>query len=216
MRLGLFVGCLLLALSACADMPAIFKLERIPPPKPAKLTVTVPSKAHQHQRPLTREATFVFGVTAPVPLFAGQIAQESSWDCSVTAWDGGMGCAQFMKATAGWLVREFPELGQVNAYDPVWAFQAQARLNKFNYARVQGADECNRWAATLLAYNAGLGVVRILQRQSPQPGVYWGVTELERTSKQSEKNHASSRDYPRRITYKHQPTYAAWGRTICL
>lgn len=212
-----FVFLAFLALPACAEDIPFLKLERVLPkaPEPAKLTVVVPSKAAQYQRPFTREATFVFGMDAPVPLFAGQIAQESSWDCKVTAWDGGMGCAQFMKKTAGWLVTVYPELGTVNAYDPVWAFQAQARLNKFNYARVQGAGECHRWAATLLAYNAGLGIVQGIQRLSPQPGIYYGVTEYIKY-KQSEQNHKSSRDYPHRVTFKHQPVYASWGRTICL
>lgn len=197
---------ILLLLTGCAGDPLAAELLRMK---------RVPPKAEQYQRPLTREATFVFGLAAPIPLFAGQIAQESEWNCSVTAWDGGMGCAQFMQATASWLVTEFPELGAVRAYDPVWAFQAQARLNKFNYARVQGVNECNRWAAALLAYNAGLGIVRGIQKLSAQPGVYWGVTELLRY-KQSEQNHKSSRDYPHRIVYRHQPIYAAWGRVVCL
>lgn len=174
-----------------------------------------PDRATQYRAPITREATFALGVSAPVPLLAGQIAQESSWGCNVTARDGGMGCAQFMEATAGWLAKTYPELGGVRPYDPVWAFQAQARLNKFNLARVQGVDECNKWAVTLLAYNAGLGIVQGIQKASPQPGVYWGVTELLKY-KQSDANHKSSRDYPHRIVYRHQPNYAAWGRTVCI
>lgn len=177
--------------------------------------LTPPAGALQYRGPITREATFVFGLTAPVPLLAGQIHQESMWKCDVTARDGGMGCAQFMKATAGWLVTQYPELGAARPYDPVWAFQAQARLNKFNYTRVKGDDECNRWAADLLAYNAGLGIVQGIQKLSPRPGTYWDVTENERF-KQSDQNFKTSRDYPRRITFAHQPLYTSWGRTVCI
>jgi soluble lytic murein transglycosylase-like protein len=206
----------IIALVACTEVktPPAAPVA-VPAPKVATLVVTEPSKALKYRAALTREATFVFGPSAPVPLLAGQIQQESSWDCSVTARDGGMGCAQFMEATAGWLAKAYPELGGVRPYDPVWAFQAQARLNKSNYAIVKGVDECNRWAATLLAYNAGAGIVQGIQKLSPQPGVYWNVTENEKY-KQSDANFKSSRDYPRRIIYKHQPAYATWGRTLCL
>lgn len=174
-----------------------------------------PTRALGYRAPLTREATFVFGTTAPVPLLAAQIQQESNWDCKVTAHDGGMGCAQFMQATAGWLVKTYPDLGAVNAYDPVWAFQAQARLDKYNYARVQGRDECHRWAATLVAYNAGLGNVQAVQKLSQDPGNWWGATETIQ-HKQAEGFFKSSRDYPRRIVYKHQPQYLTWGRSTCI
>lgn len=207
-------GAITLLLIGCAPAPQP-TIPTVAPEKVAKLTVLVPSKALQYRSALTREATFVFGTTAPIPLLAGQIQQESSWDCKVTAADGGMGCAQFMKATAGWLVTVYPELGSVNAYDPVWAFQAQARLDKFNLTRVKGVDECNQWAAALLAYNAGLGIAQGIQKLSPRPDVYWGVTEIVKF-KQSEQNHKSSRDYPHRIVYHHQPLYESWGRTVCL
>lgn len=205
----LLVGCEKPLVPGPAPPPA----SQLPTPKVA--TLQPPAKALPYRSNFVREATFVFGSTAPVALLAGQIQQESSWDCSVTAKDGGRGCAQFMDATAGWLVKTYPELGAAKPYDPLWAFQAQARLNKFNLARVRGQDDCHKWAVNLLAYNAGLGIAQGIQRLSPQPEVYWGVTELVHYG-QSEANFKSSRDYPKRITYTHQPHYASWGRTVCL
>lgn len=163
---------------------------------------------------LIREAQAVYGLQAPVPLFAGQIRQESGWRAGVTAWDGGMGLAQFMGTTAQMISRAYPELGAPDPYDPRWAIRALVRYDGWLYARVKGATPCDRWAAALKGYNAGLGYVQRAQRQSSTPLLWFGHTELVNAG-QSAKNFEYSRLYPHWIIYKHQPLYTSWGPRTC-
>lgn len=174
----------------------------------------IPPAAHQHRATLVREAQFVYGPGAPIPMFAAQIHQESTWRADVTAWDNGRGLAQFMDATAATIVRNYPELGAPSPYDPRWAIRAMVRYDGWLLARVQGSNPCNRWAAALKSYNAGLGYVQRAQRVSPQPGVWWDQTEWIKTG-QSDKNFEYSRKYPRWILLQRQPLYVAWGSVMC-
>ena len=64
-----------------------------------------PAAAVKHPATLTREAQFVFGLNAPVAMFAAQIEQESSWRETVTAWDNGRGLAQFMDPTTTFITK---------------------------------------------------------------------------------------------------------------
>lgn len=164
---------------------------------------------------LTREAQAVYGIDAPVPMFAGQLRQESSCRASVTAWDNGRGLAQFMDGTSAQVVRSFPELGPADPYAPRWAIRALVRYDGWIYDRVKGSTDCERWAATLKGYNAGLGYVQRAQRQSVQSGVWFGVTE-DINAGQSSQNFDYSRRYPRVILFTHQRIYMHWGRTVCL
>lgn len=169
----------------------------------------------QYRSTLTREAQAVYGINAPVPMFAGQLRQESSCRASVTAWDNGRGLAQFMDGTSAQVVRSFPELGPAAPYAPRWAIRALVRYDGWIYDRVKGDTACARWAATLKGYNAGLGYVQRAQRQSAQPGVWFGVTE-DINAGQSSQNFDYSRRYPRVILFTHQRIYMHWGRTVCL
>jgi soluble lytic murein transglycosylase-like protein len=164
---------------------------------------------------LQREAQAVYGLNAPVAMFAGQIRQESGWRPDVTAWDNGRGLAQFMDATADQVARQFPELGAPNPYDPRWAIRALVRYDGWIFGRVKGDAECDHWGATLKGYNAGPGYVQQAQKKSEQPGKWFGVTEFVPT-RQNPKNFEYSRLYPHWIIFKHQPLYASWGETICL
>lgn len=178
------------------------------------IAAAVPTGALQYRATLVREAQFVYGVDAPIPMFAGQIHQESRWRADVTASDNGRGLAQFMDGTAAQVARSYPELGAPDPYNPRWAIRAMVRLDGWNYRRVQGDSACDRWAASLKAYNAGLGYVQRAQRRSPTPAEWFGATELINAG-QSAKNFEYSRLYPRWILLKHQPLYAAWGPTLC-
>jgi soluble lytic murein transglycosylase-like protein len=163
---------------------------------------------------LIREAQAVYGLTAPVPMFAGQIRQESAWRADVTAWDNGRGLAQFMDATATMVSRAYPELGAPDPYDPRWAIRALVRYDGWLYARVKGGSICDRWAAALKSYNAGVGYVQRAQRQSPTPLRWFGATEFINAG-QSAKNFEYSRLYPRWILFRHQPLYLDWGERTC-
>lgn len=183
--------CLLLAGPACAD-PAL-----------------------QYRRLLTQEAQAVYGLNAPMPMFAGQIKQESGWRADVTAWDNGRGLAQFMDATAKQVSRSFPELGAPAPYSPAWAVRAMVRYDGWIRDRVKGDTACDRWAASLKGYNAGMGYVQRAQRTSPAPGTWFGATENINAG-QGAKNFEYSQRYPRVILFTHQRLYASWGTTTCL
>lgn len=170
--------------------------------------------ANKYRSVLVREAQLVQGLEAPIPMYAAQIEQESGWRPGVTAWDNGRGLAQFMDATTDTVTRLYPELGKGDPYDPVWAIRAMVRYDKWIYNRVKGVDECQRFAAVLKSYNAGLGYVQQQQRVSPDPQVWFDVTEHIPT-KQSATNQHYSRMYPRWILFKRQPTYAGWGKLLC-
>jgi len=175
---------------------------------------TIPPAAHKYRSELVRESQFVFGLRAPVPMFAAQIEQESSWRAGVTAWDNGRGLAQFMDPTARWVAESHPELGKPDPYNPLWAIRAMVRLNQFNFKRVRGADPCHKWAAALKAYNAGLGWVTRAQLRSPLPDLWWDVTEWINAG-QSAQNFEYSRLYPRKILYNRQTKYEPWGERVC-
>lgn len=163
---------------------------------------------------LMREAQAVLGPDAPVPMFAGQIAQESSWRADVTAWDNGRGLAQFMDGTTKQVTAMFPELGPADPYNPRWAMRAMVRYDGWIYKRMKGIDSCERWGAALKGYNAGPGYSMQAQAKSPNPGIWFGVTEYVPT-RQTPANFEYSRTYPRKILFKHQPKYAALGPLLC-
>lgn len=175
---------------------------------------TIPNAALQHRATLVREAQFVYGPSAPVAMFAAQIHQESTWRADVTAWDNGRGLAQFMDATTATVVRNYPELGSPDPYNPRWAIRAMVRYDGWLLARVQGSNPCQRWAAALKGYNAGLGYVQRAQRASQTPGVWFDATEWIKTG-QSAQNFEYSRTYPRKILFTHQPPYSGWGQLTC-
>lgn len=163
---------------------------------------------------LMREAQAVHGITAPTPMFMGQVRQESGCRADVTAWDNGRGLAQFMDGTSKQVSTLFPELGPPDPYDPRWAIRALVRYERWIFARVKGDNACERWAATLKGYNAGLGYVQRAQRLSSTPGIWFNATEHINVG-QSVKNFEYSRRYPRVILFKHQPLYAPWGTVTC-
>ena len=169
----------------------------------------------QYRRLLTQEAQAVYGLRAPVPMFAGQIKQESGWRADVTAWDNGRGLAQFMDATAEQVSRSFPDLGAPAPYSRTWAIRALVRYDGWIWDRVKGNSACDRWGAALKGYNAGVGYVQRAQRMSPAPGVWFAATE-DINSGQSVKNFDYSRRYSRLILFTHQLRYTSWGTTTCL
>jgi soluble lytic murein transglycosylase-like protein len=171
--------------------------------------------AEKFRPTLVREAQAVYGLNAPVAMFAGQIRQESSWRPDVTAWDNGRGLAQFMDGTAEQVVRSFPELGPADPYNPKWAIRALVRFDQWLYVRVKGSNSCEKWAAALKGYNAGLGYVQRAQKKSAKPDTWFGHTEYINAG-QSQKNFEYSRKYPRVIIFKHQPLYKHWGESVCV
>ena len=195
---------LLLAI-LCAAVLAVFPEARADQTAPA---------AKQYRGILTREAHFVNGLDAPIPMYAAQIEQESGWRPGITAWDGGKGLAQFMDGTASDIARLYTAIGKPAPMKPTWAIQALVRYDTRIIGSVQGIDACNRRAAGLKGYNAGPGYVMQAQKVSPQPGQWWGVTEYIKT-RQTPQNFEASRMYPRWIILQRQPKYTGWGAYTC-
>lgn len=180
---------------------------------PAIALAQAPPAALKYRADLTREAHFVFGLSAPIDYLAGQIQQESNWRPGITAWDNGRGLAQFMDPTASWAAEQFKDLGKPAPYNPLWAIRAMTRLDNYNTKHIKGDTDCDQWGAALKGYNAGLGYVQRAQKRSKTPGRWFGATE-QINAGQSAKNFEYSRQYPRWIIGKHAPKFVAWGNGI--
>lgn len=187
--------------------------------KPAEAAETVqtkePPRTMMQWVPIVkREAQAIYGINAPVPMFLGQIWQESSGRPNITAWDLGRGGWQFMDGTTKQVSTMFPELGIPDPYNPVWSTRAAVRYMGWIRKIVQGDDDCQRFAAALKGYNAGPGYVKNGQRKSPSPGTWFGVTE-NINGGQSQQNFIYSRNYPRRIIFQHQKMFTRYGTVLC-
>ena len=178
------------------------------------MATEIPKEANRYRANLTREAHFVLGLDAPIPMYAAQIEQESGWRPGITAWDNGRGLAQFMDGTTSTIVALYPDLGKGDPYNPTWAIRALIRYDLWLSDRVLGNNPCQRRAAALKAYNAGLGYVKQAQKSSAHPGQWFENTEYVQT-RQSPKNFEYSRQYPRWVIFKRQPKYELWGSYTC-
>lgn len=165
------------------------------------------------QRDLVREARAVWGIDAPVPVMAGQIHQESLWRAHARS-KYASGLAQFTPDTEAWIKAAYPQaLAVGNAFDPRWAIRALVTYDHHLYQRIRAANDCERWAMTLSAYNGGLGWLQRDQRLAAQRGAdplrWWG--NVERYSRRAKWAIAENRGYPRAIIYQHQALYRDWG-----
>ncbi|KOE63917.1 lytic transglycosylase [Aggregatibacter actinomycetemcomitans serotype e str. SCC393] len=183
------------------------------------LAFAMPAKAEQYQRTLTRESYAVWGLNAPIPVFAAQIHQESQWKTTALSPVGAQGLAQFMPKTADWISALYPELADNQPYNPDWALRALVRYNRFNYERITARTECDRMAFMLSAYNGGLGWVQKDKRKAREQGLdpltYWQNVELVNSGR-NRANFAENRGYPQHIIYRWQPLYINWGIPQCL
>ncbi|MFN3879817.1 MAG: transglycosylase SLT domain-containing protein [Nitrincola lacisaponensis] len=181
----------------------------------------IPHSAHQHRNDLTRQARLIWGLNAPVALFAAQIHQESAWQLRAVSPAGAQGLAQFMPATAAWMPDIDSSLANPQPFNPTWSFRALARYNHWHYQRIAADTDCDRWAFTLSAYNGGLGWVLRDKAKAAENGHsrnrYWDHTERYNAGR-SAANYRENRDYVQRIIHRHQSHYltAGWGQGVCL
>lgn len=199
------VGWMLLILASCQPV----------------LAQSVPGAAVGYRAELTRNARAVMGLNAPVALFAAQVHQESAWRPAAVSRVGAAGMAQFMPATAGWISGLFPELAANEPFNPTWSLRALVRYDDWLYARIAAANDCQRWAMTLSAYNGGLGWISRDQKLASSKGLdrlVWFESVETVNAGRSAANWRENRDYPRRIIYARQPAYVAagWGPGVCL
>lgn len=126
--------------------------------------VQIPRTALQHRATLIREARTVWGLNAPVSIFAAQIHTESNWRNDVVSFAGAEGLAQFMPATARWLPKVAPEVGTPAPFNPTWSLRACVTYDRWLWERMSPRRatflaDCERMAFTLSAYNGGIGWV---------------------------------------------------------
>lgn len=180
----------------------------------------IPSAAYQWRRPLLREARAVWGLGAPAADFAAQIHQESGWRPDAVSRAGALGMAQFMQATATWIVQAYPDLGPAIPASPQWAIRAMIRYDLHLWERVAAVTPCDRMAKALSAYNGGLGWVLRDERTAAAAGLdharWWGHVEAVNAGR-SAANWRENRGYPLRILYRAAPAYdlAGWPGRSC-
>ena len=181
----------------------------------AQAADSIPRAAQQHRLPLRQAAHMAWGLDAPVAVFAAQLHQESRWRPDARSPVGALGLAQFMPATAQWIGGLDLGLAHRTPTNPTWAVRALVTYDRWLWQRIpNAADDCQRMAYVLSAYNGGLGWVYKRQRLSPQPAVCLratchinpGIT----AAAQAENQH-----YPLAILQQHQPIYRTWGPGLC-
>lgn len=177
----------------------------------------VPARAVQYQREITQEAHAAYGLNAPIPVFAGQIEQESAWRpkvCSPFA----CGLTQFTAATAKDMARRYPSLASGDRFNPSWGIRALMLYDRELYLAMPFAKtECDRWAFAFSGYNGGPKWIARDRALCDEHGGcdstrWFGHTEL--YSPRAPKYKVENRGYPRIILLRNQAHYAAWGATV--
>lgn len=182
----------------------------------------IPEDAYRYRRDLIRNATMVWGLSAPVSTFAGQIHQESSWRPDVVSPVGARGLSQFMPATATWISGLQVALQSNEPENPQWAIRALVEYNLWLYDRVpNAANFCEQMAFVLSSYNGGMGNlqrdVALTRQKEYDPTRWFEHVEQFNGSRRSAANFAENRTYPKRILRDLERRYAkaGWGQQSC-
>lgn len=174
----------------------------------------LPRAALQHRAELKRQAQMVWGLDAPVAVFAAQIHQESLWRADARSPVGALGLTQFMPATARWMCDVDRALCGPAPMNPTWALRALVVYDRWLWQRTRADDDCERMAFALASYNGGLGWTQKRQRMSPRPGACLGQT-CQINPGISPANQRENEHYPRVILLQHQALYRTWGPGLC-
>lgn len=178
--------------------------------------ITIPRAALQYRNQLVREARAVWGMDAPVAVFAAQIHTESWWRNDTVSHVGAQGLAQFMPATAKWLPTVAPKTGRPAPFNPAWSLRACVTYDRWLWERVPGHDDRERMAFALSAYNGGLGWVDRDRKKARGLGlddrVWFGAVENVNAGR-GKAAFRENRNYPRLILNERQYAYikAGWG-----
>ena len=177
---------------------------------------TIPRAAQQYRAQLTREARAVWGMDAPVSVFAAQIHTESWWRNDTVSGVGAQGLAQFMPATAKWLPTVAPETGTPAPFNPAWSLRACVTYDRYLWERTDGVNDFERMAFTLSAYNGGAGWVnrdkKLARQRGLDPGRWFGSVATVNAGR-NKAAWKENRNYPRLILQVRQYAYikAGWG-----
>ena len=185
-------------------------------------TVTIPRAAYQHRDTLIRASRAVWGLDAPVSIFAAQIHTESWWKNETVSSAGAQGLAQFMPSTAKWLPTVAPEVGTPAPFNPGWALRACVTYDKYLWDRLaakgtqkKALTPCNRMAFALSAYNGGMGWTNrdrnLAARRGLDPDRYFGSVETVNAGRRA----SAKRENQRYVSFifERQAAYvkAGWG-----
>lgn len=173
----------------------------------------IPAAAQQHRAVLIRTAHAVWGLDAPIAVFASQIHQESTWRTDATSRVGAAGLAQFMPGTSQWIATIDPALATNQPFNPAWAMRALVRydLQLYQSAPARYTPRDRMWVA-LRAYNGGLGH---WQREAAATGLAQPtraqVDAACGKARRAAIHCAENLGYPHRILNVLQPRYQHWG-----
>ena len=190
----------------------------------AKAEVQIPRAALQYRSEMIRASRMVWGLDAPVAVFAAQIHTESWWRNQTVSSVGAQGLAQFMPSTAAEMPHLAPETGKPAPFDPRWSLRACVTYDKYLFDRIasrQGKPltEWNRMAFTMSAYNGGLGWTNRDRTKAVQsglnPDVYFGHVEQANAGRRASAKRENQR-YVQFIMRERQQPYikAGWGRGV--
>lgn len=234
--IGIWVVSLLAVLIALSARPAYAdELQRSPttviivnPPAAAPGAAEpidppeLPWSARRWRYELTRAAHTVWGLDAPVPVFAAQVEQESEWRPWAVSRVGAVGLGQFMPSTASWWCRIHKmSAQQCQPRNPVWSLRSLVGYDRWLWEQVgrtpgaEGLDDYSRMWATLRSYNGGLGHWRSEARAAGS----FDRLAVDAACGRAKRHRSHCREnigYPQRIMVTLQPRYASWGPTIDL
>ncbi|WP_257624818.1 transglycosylase SLT domain-containing protein [Variovorax boronicumulans] len=174
----------------------------------------VPHAAQAYRADLTRTARVVWGLNAPVAVFAAQVHTESAWKPGAVSHVGAAGLAQFMPGTSKWIAGIDPALKADQPFNPAWAMRALVVYDLWLYERAPApySPRDRMWVA-LRAYNGGLGHWQAEARNAVSSDRA-AVDAACGTAKRHRSHCVENLTYPRRILIDLQPRYATWGPTL--
>ena len=186
--------------------------------------VKIPRAALQYRSELIRASRMVWGLDAPVAVFAAQIHTESWWKNGTVSSAGAQGLAQFMPSTAKWLQRAAPETGSPAPFDPRWSLRACVTYDKYLFDRIaprrcKSLTEWNRMAFTLSGYNGGLGWTNRDRTKALQsgldPDIWFGHVEQANAGRRISAKRENQR-YVQLIMRERQQVYikSGWGSGV--
>ena len=190
---------------------------------PGAWASNVPRAAERHRAELIRVSRAVWGLEAPVSVFAAQVHTESWWRNDTVSSAGAQGLAQFLPSTAAWLPSVVPDLereaGAPAPFNPGWALRALVSYDRWLWERLDGADACQRMAFALSAYNGGIGWLgrdrKLAARRGYRTDCWFGQVEEANAGRRAS-SFRENRRYVRLILLERQYWYvkAGWGPGI--
>lgn len=190
---------------------------------PGAWASNVPRAAERHRAELIRVSRAVWGLEAPVSVFAAQVHTESWWRNDTVSSAGAQGLAQFLPSTAAWLPSVVPDLereaGAPAPFNPGWALRALVSYDRWLWERLDGADACQRMAFALSAYNGGIGWLgrdrKLAARRGYRTDCWFGQVEEANAGRRAS-SFRENRRYVRLILLERQSWYrkAGWGPGI--